>query len=72
MTFYIMSFKTATNRNENIFKGKCYFHIGYPKTASTTLQKQVFARLDCITYLGKWYDGKTIDFVSEKIESFFN
>lgn len=35
---------------------KIIFHIGYPKTASTTLQTHVFPYLTKVAYIGKHYD----------------
>lgn len=34
---------------------KTYIHIGYPKTASTTLQKDIFPAIKNTKYLGKYY-----------------
>lgn len=39
-------------------KKKVFVHIGYPKTATTTLQNHYFPELRGISYLGKQRDGK--------------
>ena len=38
-------------------KSVLYFHLGYPKTASTYLQNNVFTQLDNIFYIGKYNKG---------------
>ena len=40
---------------------KLFLHVGYPKTATTTLQKKLFARHPGICYLGKPLAGKLQD-----------
>ena len=30
-----------------------YFHVGYPKCASTFMQKEIFTKLNKIKYLGR-------------------
>ena len=40
---------------------KFFIHVGYPKTATTTLQKRLFARHPDICYLGKPLTGKLLD-----------
>ena len=40
---------------------KFFIHVGYPKTATTTLQKRLFARHPGICYLGKPLTGKLLD-----------
>ena len=32
---------------------KCFIHLGFPKTASTYLQQEVFPNIDGMSYLGK-------------------
>ncbi len=50
-----------------------FFHIGYPRTGSTFLQKNFFEKNDKINYLGpKNYDPKFKPFFSEKKMSFIN
>ncbi len=38
-------------------------HIGYPKTASTTLQNMVFQRHEGLLYLGRGVSGSMIDYI---------
>jgi hypothetical protein len=40
---------------------KFFLHVGYPKTATTTLQKRLFSRHPGICYLGKPLTGKLLD-----------
>ena len=40
---------------------KLFLHVGYPKTATTTLQKKLFARHPGICYLGKPLTGDLLD-----------
>jgi hypothetical protein len=40
---------------------KFFIHVGYPKTATTTLQKKLFSRHPGICYLGKPLTGKLLD-----------
>jgi len=35
-----------------------YVHLGFPKTATTHLQKEIFHKIDKVSYLGKNYKGK--------------
>ena len=42
-----------------ISKSILYFHLGYPKTASTYLQDKVFTQLDNILFIGKYNKGTT-------------
>ena len=36
---------------------KIFFHVGFPKSASTTLQKQLFDKHSKINYLGVYPTG---------------
>ena len=40
-------------------KNTIYFHLGFPKAASSLLQKNVFPYMPNIRYLGKFYGDKT-------------
>jgi hypothetical protein len=44
-----------------INRRKLFLHVGYPKTATTTLQKKLFARHPGICYLGKPLTGDLLD-----------
>ena len=37
--------------------GRLVFHVGYPKTGTTTLQRHVFPHLEKVDYLGKFIPG---------------
>ena len=37
---------------------KIFIHIGFPKTASTFLQKNIFPNIEGINYLGKPFKDK--------------
>lgn len=41
-------------------KKTIYWHIGLPKTGTTTLQKNLFPYLDKINYLGLFYSKNTV------------
>lgn len=44
-------------------KKTLFLHIGYPKTATTTLQKHFFPNIDAIQYIGKYVnEGDLFDF----------
>ncbi len=47
------------------------FHIGYPKTGTTLLQKKVYPKLEEIHYIGKSYDQKKESFF-EKLINYFS
>lgn len=48
-------------------KRTIYIHLGYPKTATTTLQESVFSQLNTINYLGK-FNPKYQEFGNSKFK----
>lgn len=57
-----------TNTDAVVIDRPIYFHIGYPKTATTTLQRHVFADLPGVKYIGKWADGTKRNFVTGEVD----
>lgn len=37
-----------------LMKKKMIIHLGFPKTGTSYLQKNIFTRLDGVNYLGRW------------------
>lgn len=54
-----------------LFMAKTYIHIGYPKNASTTLQTDIFPKIDGIKYLGRIYHP-TRHHISEELTEAIN
>jgi hypothetical protein len=46
-----------------------YLHIGYPKTATTTLQKHIFPYLHGLKYFHKEFGNKSLDTIIEELLS---
>jgi hypothetical protein len=47
---------------------KVYFHIGYPKTATSALQKYIFPNIEDLSYLGK-FEGAAVKYETSELEN---